>query len=289
MLSGMKAIIGFALLFSVAYAQPSIVPGGVLNAASFAKNSSGEGTPVAPGSLVAIFGSGFGTSTSAADTIPYSTQLGGVTVNFAVGGNTYNAPLQDVIPTAGPNYGIVTAQVPFEVMQQQQGSVTANMTMTFGGQTATAPVTIVPQAPGVFTLPEGAGYAVLVNIADNAIAAPSPTVPGFPGLASHPIARGNSAYFYATGLGTMFPALADGAGINPQTTQVTQNPTVWIGGVNGGVTAPIIYCGPSGYPGVYQVNITIPQSAPTGSNVVFQVQSADGTQVSTTAAIIAVQ
>src|SRR5579864_5287637 len=34
---------------------PSIVTGGVLNAASFAKNASGLGSPVAPGSLVAIF------------------------------------------------------------------------------------------------------------------------------------------------------------------------------------------------------------------------------------------
>ena len=289
MLSGMKVIIGFALLFSVAYAQPTIVPGGVLNAASFAKDSSGQGTPVAPGSLVAIFGSGFGSSTSAADTIPYSTQLGGVTVNFTVGGNTFPAALQNVIPTAGPNYGIITAQIPFEVMQQGQGSVTTNMTMNFGGQAVTAPVQVVPEAPGVFTLPEGAGYAVLVNLTDNSIAAPSPTVPGFSSIASHPIPRGTNAYFYATGLGAMTPALADGAGFNPQTTQVNQFPTVWIGGVNGGVTANIIYCGASGYPGVYQVNITIPQSAPTGNSVIFQVQSADGTQVSTTAAVIAVQ
>lgn len=256
-----------------------------MNAASFAKNASGEGTPVAPGSLVAIFGSGFGSSTSAADTIPYSTALGGVTVNFAVGGNSYPAAIQDVIPAAN----IITAQIPFEVMQSGQASVTANMTVTYNQQTATAPVSIVPVAPGVFTLPEGAGYAVLVNIADNAIAAPTPSVPGFPTLVSHPIVRGSSAYFYATGLGAMTPTLADGAGINPQTTQVNQNPVVWIGGVSGGVTAPIIYCGPSGYPGVYQVNITIPQSAPTGNNVIFQVQSPDGTQVSTTAAIIAVQ
>jgi uncharacterized protein (TIGR03437 family) len=259
-----------------------VVPGGVLNAASFEKNSSGQGTPVAPGSLVAIFGSGFGSSTSDADTIPYSTALGGVTVSF----NGTPAAIQDVIPAAN----IITAQVPFEVMQAGQGSVTANMMVTYNNQSTTAPVSIVPVAPGVFTLPSGQGYAVLVNISDNAVAAPAPSVPGFPALASHAIVRGSSAYFYCTGLGSMTPTLADGAGINTSTTQVNQNPIVWIGGVSSGVMAPIIYAGPSGYPGVYQVNITIPQNAPTGSNVVFQVQSPDGTQVSpASAAVIAVQ
>ncbi len=282
MLGLMKASFLFALISVAAvHAQPTIVPGGVLNAASFAKNSSGQGTPVAPGSLVAIFGSGLGASTSEADTIPYSTALGGLTVSF----NGVPAPLQNVIPAAG----IVTAQVPFEVLTNGQGSTQVNMVVNYNGQSVSAPVTVVPAAPGVFTLPEGVGYAVLVNLADGSVAAPGPTVPGFT-LASHPITRGQTAYFYATGLGAMTPSLADGAGINSTLTQVNAMPIVWIGGVNSGVTAPIAYAGPSGYPGVYQVNITIPANAPTGNNVVFQVQSADGTQVSpATAAMIAVQ
>jgi len=261
MLWGMKASFLFAILSTLIFgamlhAQPTIVPGGVLNAASFAKNSSGQGTPVAPGSLVAIFGSGLGASTSEADTIPYSTALGGLTVSF----NGVAAPLQDVIPSAG----IVTAQVPFEALQNGQGSAQVNMVVNFNGQSVSAPVSVVPAAPGVFTLPEGVGYAVLVNLADGSVAAPGPTVPGFT-LASHPIPRGQTAYFYATGLGAMTPSLADGAGINTMLTQVNAMPIVWIGGVNSGVTAPIAYAGPSGYPGVYQVNITIPANAPTGS------------------------
>jgi minor extracellular serine protease Vpr len=281
----MKASFVFAFLSAIiVHAQPSIVPGGVLNSASFAKNSSGQGTPVAPGSLVTIFGSGLGATSADADTVPFSTSLGGVTVTF----NNIQAPLAEVIPAAG----IVNAQVPFEAMQAGQGSAQVNMVVTFNNQSASQTVTLVPSAPGVFTLPEGAGYAVLVNLSDGSIAAPAPTVPGFT-LTSHPISRGQSAFFYATGLGAMTPSVADGAASPADPTKnafVNVQPIVWIGGVNTGVMAPIIFAGQApGYPGVYQVNIMIPNNAPTGNNIPLQLQSPDGTQTSPTAAVIAIQ
>jgi minor extracellular serine protease Vpr len=281
----MKAPFVFAFVSAIiVHAQPSIVPGGVLNSASFAKNSSGQGTPVAPGSLVTIFGSGLGATGADADTVPFSTSLGGVTVTF----NNIPAPLAEVIPAAG----IVNAQVPFEAMQAGQGSAQVNMVVTFNNQSASQTVTLVPSAPGVFTLPEGVGYAVLVNLSDGSIAAPPPTVPGFT-LTSHPISRGQSAFFYATGLGAMTPSVADGAASPADPTKnafVNTQPIVWIGGVNTGVMAPIIFAGQApGYPGVYQVNIMIPANAPTGNNIPLQLQSADGLQTSPTAAVIAIQ
>jgi len=278
----MKASIIFALLTSIAaFAQPTIVPGGVLNSASFAKTAAGTGTPVAPGSLVTIFGTGLGDTTAVADTIPYSTSLGGLTVTF----NGIPAPLVEVIPAAQ----IVNVQVPFEAFQAGSGTGQANMVVNFGSQSASQSVTMVPSAPGIFTLPPGVGIAVLVNLTDFTIAAPAPTVPGYT-LASHPIPRGASAYFYATGLGQMTPTLADGAGLATNgTPTVNANPTVWIGGVNTGVTVPIIFAGESGYPGVYQVNITIPANAPTGDNIDLQLQSPDGTQISPAVAKISIK
>ena len=59
---------------------------GILNAASFT-------TPVAPGALLSIFGTNLASSLASADTIPLSSSLGGVTVQFAQGNNTYAAPL----------------------------------------------------------------------------------------------------------------------------------------------------------------------------------------------------
>ena len=83
--------------------QPvSIATGGVLNAASFAKNAQGLGTAVAPGSIVAIFGSFPGATAASAPSIPYNTSLGGVTVSF----NGALAPLQGVAP--GGDFPFIT-------------------------------------------------------------------------------------------------------------------------------------------------------------------------------------
>ena len=56
---------------------PSIFDGGVMNGASFQK-----GQAITPGSLISIFGTALASTTAAADTIPVSTSLGGVTVTF---------------------------------------------------------------------------------------------------------------------------------------------------------------------------------------------------------------
>jgi uncharacterized protein (TIGR03437 family) len=264
------------------YAQPTIVPGGVLNSASFAKNPDGTGSPVAPGSLVTIFGTNLGDTTAVADTIPYSTSLGGLTVSF----NGIPAPMVEVVPAAQ----IVNVQVPFGAFQAATGSGQVQMTVNVGSQSTSQNVTMVPSAPGIFTLPPGVGTAVLVNLTDYSIAAPAPSVVGYSALASHPIPRGTSAFFYATGLGQMTPTLDDGAGLAANgTPTVNANPIVWIGGVNKGVTVPIIYAGESGYPGVYQVNISIPTNAPTGDNIDLQLQSPDGTQISPAVAKISIQ
>jgi uncharacterized protein (TIGR03437 family) len=45
----------------------------------------------------------------------------------------------------------------------------------------------------------------------------------------------------------------------------------------GGITAKVLYAGASGFPGVNQINIIIPQGAPTGDAVDVQIQTADGT------------
>jgi len=248
------------------HAQISIVPGGILNAASFDKT----GTGVAPGSLVTIFGTGLGATQADADTVPFSTVLGGVRVQF----NGVNATLRDVIPAAG----IVNVQVPFEVLQAGQTTGSVSVAVAFGGNLATQNVTIVPAAPGIFTIPSGVGNAILVNLTDFEIAAPPGSING---LTTRPINRGEKAFFYATGLGAMTPAVADGDDGGTITHTANSTPIVWIGGVNTGVTAQVIFAGQAGsYPGVYQVNIMIPANAPTGSAVPIQVQSADGTVTS---------
>jgi uncharacterized protein (TIGR03437 family) len=258
---------------------PSIVDGGVLNAGSFAKDGNGLGSAVAPGSLVAIFGSFPGASLADADTVPFSTSLGGVSVTF----NGIPAPLKNIVPTGA--FPFVNAQIPFGV---QPG--TANVVVTVNGvSSAPKPTPVVAAAPGVFTIPpNGQGNAILVFLdpADGVakIAAPtsaSATI-GYP---TAPIARGQSGFFYATGLGVLTPPVPDGSGGDPGTLYLAVTPTVLVGGI----TAQAAAAQAPGYPGVNQVNVTIPQGAPTGDKVSLQVRSVDGTVTSTALATVAIK
>jgi len=267
-----SVLLGLALLAGVtASAQPSIVPGGVLNAASFAKNAQGQGTPVAPGSLVAIFGSNLGSTQADADSVPFSTQLGGVSTSFGANAGR----MRDVIPAAG----IINVQVPFEA----QAGTTVNTIVTVNGaQSLPAPVQIVAQAPGIFSVPPGAGYALVFNLSNFSLAAPA-SLSSQLGLTSAAIPRSTAAtasfaFFYATGLGAMDPPVNDGdAGLDGVAHKCVNTPTVTLGGIS----VPVLFAGQAaGFPGVYQVNIQIPANAPTGDAVDMQIMSADGTQLS---------
>jgi uncharacterized protein (TIGR03437 family) len=268
-------LIGLAVFaVQVASAQPSVAPGGVLNGASFAKNASGQGTPVAPGSLVSIFGPGLGTTQADADTVPFSTMLGGVSVTF----NGVAAAMRDVIP-AGQQLNV---QVPLEVLPAGQTSGTVNVVVTVGTTpTAPQPVLIVPQAPGLFTIPAGAGNVIMADISKGFIVGPTGVNLGLGPM--QPIPRGDFAYFYATGLGAFMPSgnnapVQDGGvGVPGVTYNAVSMPQVTIGGIQ----AQVLFAGQApGFPGVYQVNIQIPQSAPTGDGIAVRMISADGTQTS---------
>jgi uncharacterized protein (TIGR03437 family) len=283
----MKRYLGIGLaLFSAAglFAQkPVVADGGVLNAASFAKDSKGLGTATAPGSLVAIFGTFNASTVAAADTIPYSTALGGVSVTV----NGIDAPLQNVEFTGA--FPFLTAQVPFGILgSQNSGNMNVVVTVNSVASDPKA-MPFVSVAPGVFTIPAtGTGNAVLVMTdGDNVgkIAAPNPAaVLNYPAA---PIKVGGRAFFYATGLGTLSPAVKEGLGglegrgANDPVPQVISPPTVVIDGI----TAKVEYAGVSGYPGVYQVNIVVPTGVRSGNNITLQVKSADGSVTSNTATI----
>lgn len=262
---------------------PSILTGGIVNAASYAAVN-GLGSPVAPGSLVAIFTSTLAASAASFTTASLPNSLGGVSLTF----NGVTAPIVQVAPTFA--YPYVSAQVPFEVLGSGQTTGTVPAVITVNNIPSTAVQTsIVSSAPGIFTIPPtGQGNAILVfiNSATNAatIAAPASASLGYPAA---PIPRGTLGFFYVTGLGAMTPPVADGSGNCPAANGCNANamPTVLIGGIS----ASVIFAGQApGYPGVFQVNITIPQNTPTGNSVPLVVQSADGS-VTSNAATIAVQ
>ena len=107
-------------------------PQGVLNAAGFAP----AGNPISPGEFIAIFGSGFVT-TSRTATPPYPPTLGGVTVQI----NGKPAPLYFVSATQ------INALVPYST----QGP-TATIVVQGVASSNTATVPVAATAPGIFTL-----------------------------------------------------------------------------------------------------------------------------------------
>ncbi len=266
---------------------PSVCSGCVLNAASFAKDASGNGQPVAPGSLVAIFTSALATSAASFATSSLPSSLSGVRVTF----NGATAPIVNVTP--GGAFPFVSAQVPFEVLSNGQTSTSATLVLTLNNVSSTPVQTpIVASAPGIFTIPatgQGNGILVFTDPADKVVKIAAPTAASAAiGSPTGPIPRGTNAFFYADGLGLMTPSVADGSGTCTASNGLCPanlTPSVLIGGI----TAQVSFAGQApGFPGVYQINIMIPQNAPTGNSVSLIMKSSDGSLTSNTA-MIAVQ
>jgi len=242
------------VMSSVAFAQPpSIASGGVLNGASFA-----TGQPITVGSLVSIFGSNLASALAQADSIPLSTNLGGVTVQWANGSTAVNAPLVFVAGTQ------VNAQVPWELVPPG-ATQTVSVTVTANGATSPpAQVTVGPFSPGIFTAGPPTFYAIAQNVDGTLVQAAG----SIPGLTTHPAKAGDTIVIYATGLGPVDNTPADG-GIPSVLTRTLTTPIVLVGGMS----AEVAFSGlQPQFVGVNQVNIVIPATAPTGNAVPLQIQ-----------------
>jgi uncharacterized protein (TIGR03437 family) len=254
----------------VAAAQtPSIDSGGVLNGASFDKT---PGVPLAPGQLISIFGSNLAASLTLNDTVPLSTTLAdsvSVTVNGVTAGLDFVSATQ------------INAQLPWNVLPSGTTAGTASVVVTRNGNSST-PVTINvgPFAPGVFSDPAGAGCAIAINYSDGSLACPAGSIPG---LTTHPAKSGDLLIIYATGLGAVNVAVANGA-TPSQTATTTTTPVVLIGGVQASV--PFSGLTPQ-YPGVYQLNVIVPSGVASGV-VPLQLQFNEGA-ATTSAVTIAIQ
>jgi uncharacterized protein (TIGR03437 family) len=252
----------FAAALVSAQTTPTIAPGGIANGASF------QAIPLAPGSLFSIFGSALASQVASASTVPFSRSLGGVTVQFTNGTTVIDAPISYVQPGTGTSSQI-NAQVPWGLVTP---GTTANVTMVVSNNnvpSASAPVSIAPFSPGVFGYNTGSNiFALAYTYADGMFAWPVGAVPG---LTTHPAstAPGNLLILYATGLGAVTPTPDDGAAPGSVLTQVNTPPVVMVGGIS--VTVDFAGLSPQ-FPGVYQLNLTLPSTVPSGSSVPVQIQ-----------------
>jgi len=250
---------------------PSISAGGIIDAAS-----SSVGRPVSAGNIVSIYGSNLATAVASSDTVPLSTSLSNVSVSF----NGINAALQFVAP------GQINAQIPWNVLPSgTNGTINAVVTSQ-GVPSAPQPVVINQFGPGVYQATVGGvQHAFAINATDptsqryGSFAAVTGSVGTYPAF---PAQVNDILLVYAGGLGPVDTVVATGAA--PTTTvNTTTQPVVLVNSV----PATFLFAGLSpGYPGVYQVNIKVPQVT-AGNTLPFQIQIGGITSTNTTT--IAVQ
>ena len=199
----------------------TVSPGGIVNAAGFQ-------APVAPGSVIAIFGTNLASSSTAAATLPLPTTLGGT--SLLVNGRI-PVPLFYVSP------GQINAQLPYE-------TPVGTATLTVNGS-APAQFTVAASAPGIIVY--GSNRAVAVN-QDYSLNAPD-----------HPALAGGWVTVYMSGEGAVSPAVLSGAA-SPASPAAL--PMLSVTATIGGQPADVLFAGltPGGV-GLFQVNLRIPTLA----------------------------
>jgi len=209
--------------------------GGVVLGAGF------ESGPLAPGSIVSLFGQKLAATESNAASLPLPRTLSGLKVLIG----DKEAPLF----YAGP--GQVNAQIPTELsadLPLQAVVVDAN-----GVPGAPEPVQTTGNRPGIFTV-AGSKQGAILNSNTPQLASPAT-----------PARIGGFISIYCTGLGATTPAVASGErppDSPPATVRTSVTATV------GGQPAMVTFAGLApGFAGVYQVNVQIPSGVALGDAV----------------------
>ena len=202
---------------------------------------------VAPGELVAIFGTVVGPAQPAGLAVDangmLATSIGQTQVLF----DGVPAPMVYASP------GQTMAIVPFGVA----GQIYTNLQVSVNGYLSNAvPVQLTESQPGIFTQnASGSGPGAILNqdYSVNSVA--------------NPAAAGSVVMVYATGLGLLNPPLPDGEIAGASLSYCVQTVTATIDGV----AAPVLYAGtaPGLVTGVYQVNIQLPNDSSGNASLVI--------------------
>jgi uncharacterized protein (TIGR03437 family) len=203
-------------------AAPAISTGGIVNGASF-------NSPVAPGSLISLFGANFAGATA-------------VEVNGSA------IPLIAVTPSQ------INAQLPYEVAAGTASAVV----VTPAGRSAAMTFMVFPIACGVFAY-GGTDRAIAAN-QDNSLNAPD-----------SPESHGRVIVLYMTGLGAVSPGVPTG---QTAPLDAISNSVATLHATIGGVPATVFFAGLTpGFIGLGQVNVLVPDGAPSGDAVPIILES----------------
>ncbi|MBI3933834.1 MAG: hypothetical protein HY316_04025 [Acidobacteria bacterium] len=224
------------------FVVPALNAGGIVNAAS-----SAAGEPLAPGSIVSVYGSNLANNAVLASVLPLPTSLGSATLNIA----------GSDVPLFYSSSGQINAQLPFDLPANSRPHVYVRVQRSGSSvETASVPETITVAAarPAIFTVnQQGTGQGAILN--QNS----SPNSP------SNPESRGRVVQIFATGLGATNPVVPPGQSspANPPA-----NTVLLVTAQIGDQPATVQFAGLApNYVGLYQVNVLVPASAPTGSAV----------------------
>lgn len=243
---------GYEISFGVAIPTVSgsgvfINPQGVVNAASNAP----AGDAISPGEFIAIYGTGLAPATMTS-TPPYPASLAGVSV--MIGG--LPSPVYLV------SSGQINCLVPYSVDITKP---TVNITITNNGATSnTVTVPLAKTSPGIFSNDtSGTGEGAILHATDNSVVSPS-----------NPAKKGEILVIYLTGLGALQNAVPDGTAPNPPAADAaTAQVVVYVNGVQAATPG---YAGLNPvYPGLYQINFTVPTSITVSGDLAIAIQTPD--------------
>ena len=228
-------------------------PQGVVNAANNVPFTAG----VAPGEVISLYGTNLASSTATTPGLPFPNTLAGASVTV----NGTPAPIYYASPT------LISAVVPYSVT-----GVLLDIVVTNGG-TASNTVTVYrgDTSPGIFTVPSGGvGNGAILHLDYTLVSTSSPA------------AVGETVQIYLTGMGTVTPAVKEGAAASGTVLSNTdQLPDVYIDGLQ--VLPKVGFSGlaPT-LGGLYQLNVTIPTGVTPASNVTIEIVTNDADNIQAT-------
>jgi uncharacterized protein (TIGR03437 family) len=250
---------------------PVITPGGIVNA-------SGYQTTLAPDTVFVIFGSNMGPATLAAGTAPsYPATLGGTSVTFtpAAGGSAITAKM--VYTSAGQIAGLLPSSIApgtyaVKVTYNSQVSAPQNVTVvarSFGIATSNSAGTGAAQA----TIGNVNGGLSLVRLTAGSLAF------GGYNWTLTPAHPGDTLVIWGTG-GGADPANDTGGTSGDQTAAGN-----FVVTVDGTAITPVYAGASSGYPGLWQINFTLPATIAADCFATLQVSAGGQLSNQTTVSI----
>ncbi len=244
-----------AATLSATGTAPLMTAGGVVHAATFV-----AGTPLAPGSLITIYGSNLADGTSAAGSLPLPQQANGVKVMLG----------SDVMPQLYTSSGQINVQVPFDLPANTQYQVTVQRDNALS---VPEPLVVASGSPGIFTANQsGTGQGIILKSDGVTLVQPG-----------SPATAGDTVVIYCTGLGAVSPSVQAGSpapssplakAVNPVTVQIGNQPaTVAFAGLTPGSA------------GLYQINAVVPAGITPSDTVPVSISVAGQTSPIVTMAV----